>query len=558
LIVRSAAIGVIQSALVALEAERQFINDLNVYPVPDGDTGTNMALTVRAVVEELEQSSAADIPSVAAAVTKGSLMGARGNSGVILSQIVRGICDVWGQADSLDTVVFKHAVAEGQAAAYRAVKEPVEGTMLTVIREMATAAQAVPDGLGLEHLLAAVEEAGRVAVENTTAQLPALQKAGVVDAGGYGLLVLFRGLAGGIDDLMRGGTFAAGVRLAARAAGEALGGAAAALHARGEQRVEVDEPSELSEYRYCTSFLITGDDVDRDAFSAFLEPLGDSALVVGDDRTVKVHVHVNDPGIVLSAAVRLGSVGDVEINDMHVQTRQRDERLAAPAAATVTAGGDGGAVVVAVVAGDGNRRLFRDLGCHAIVDGGQSMNPSAAQLLTEIEKLGAEEVVVLPNNGNVILTAEQAAGMSALHIAVVPSRSIPAGLAAMVAFDPAGDAVGNARLMQDAIVEVRCAEITHAVRDSELDGVAVSKGQAMGIVDGRLVAATDDIETAFAGVLEEFGRGEPEYITVLTALNGWGTTRESLEAIATRVVPEAEISFHDGGQPLYPILASAE
>ena len=188
MIVRAAAVSVIQSALSAVEAERQLINDLNVYPVPDGDTGTNMALTVRAVVEELEQSDVTDIPSVAAAVTKGSLMGARGNSGVILSQIVRGICDVWGQANSLDTAVFKQAVMEGQHAAYRAVKEPVEGTMLTVIREMATAAQAVPDGLGLEHLLAAVEEAGRVAVENTTAQLPALQKAGVVDAGGYGLL----------------------------------------------------------------------------------------------------------------------------------------------------------------------------------------------------------------------------------------------------------------------------------------------------------------------------------------------------------------------------------
>ena len=238
-VVRTAAVGVIQSALAAVEAERQYINDLNVYPVPDGDTGTNMALTVRAVVEELEQSDVNDIPSVAAAVTKGSLMGARGNSGVILSQIVRGICDVWGQANSLDTAVFKRAVQEGQQAAYRAVKVPVEGTMLTVIREMATAAQAVPDGLGLEHLLAAVEEAGRVAVENTTAQLPALQKAGVVDAGGYGLLVLFRGLAVGIEELMRGGKIAAGARLVARAAGEAV---KARVHAerrvvdRGAQR----------------------------------------------------------------------------------------------------------------------------------------------------------------------------------------------------------------------------------------------------------------------------------------------------------------------------------
>jgi uncharacterized protein len=550
-VVRTAAVGVIQSALAAVEAERQFINDLNVYPVPDGDTGTNMALTVRAVVEELEQSHVTDIPSVAAAVTKGSLMGARGNSGVILSQIVRGICDVWGQANSLDTAVFKRAVLEGQHAAYRAVKTPVEGTMLTVIREMATAAQAVPDGLGLEHLLAAVEEAGRVAVENTTAQLPALQKAGVVDAGGYGLLVLFRGLATGIEGLMRGGTLVAGARLVARAAGEAV-----KARVQQERRVVVDEPSELSEFRYCTSFLITGPSIDRERFEAFVLPLGDSALVVGDERTVKVHVHVNDPGMVLSEALKYGSIGDIEINDMHAQTRDRDERLAtAPAVPEV---GEGGTVVVAVVAGPGNQQLFRELGCHAIVDGGQSMNPSAAQLLKAVEELGVEEVVILPNNGNVILTAEQAAGMSSLHIAVVPSRSIPSGLAAMVAFDPGQDAVGNARIMQDAIVDVRYAEVTHAVRDSELDGLEVRQGQAMAIVDGKLVAAADDVASAFGGVLAEFARGEAEYVTVLTALNGSGTTREQLEAVAARVAPDAEVSFHEGGQPLYPILASAE
>jgi dihydroxyacetone kinase-like predicted kinase len=238
---------------------------------------------------------------------------------------------------------------------------------------------------------------------------------------------------------------------------------------------------------------------------------------------------------------------------MHAQTRDRDERLSAAPEV-----GEGGAVVVAVVAGAGNQQLFRDLGCHAIVDGGQSMNPSAAQLLAAVESIGVQEVVILPNNGNVILTAEQAAGMSSLHIAVVPSRSIPSGLAAMIAFDPEQDAVGNARIMQDAIVDVRYAEVTHAVRDSELDGLEVKKGQAMAIVDGRLVAATDALEEAFAGMLEEFARGDAEYVTVLTALNGSGTTREVLQDLAARVAPDAEVSFHEGGQPLYPILASAE
>jgi len=540
--VRLAAITVIGAALAAIEAERGVVNDLNVYPVPDGDTGTNLALTVRAVLEELQQSDIEGIPAVAAAVTKGSLMGARGNSGIILSQIVRGLCDVWGRSADLTTADFKEALSEGATSAYRAVKEPVEGTMLTVIRKMAEAAQSVPDTLGIDRLLVAVEEAGRVAVEKTTEQLPALQKAGVVDAGGYGLLVLFRGLAAGIAELMHAGIAVSLARVALRT-GE--GGGA-------QQAPPLSAASELSAYRYCTSLLITGEAIDKAAFEAFLLPIGDSALVVGNQRMVKVHVHTNAPGVVLSEALKLGAIGEVEINDMHEQTKARDERLQdQPRLAE-------GTVVVAVVAGEGNKALFRELGCHAIVDGGQSMNPSAAQLLEAVDALGAEEVVVLPNNGNVILTAEQAAGMSPRHVAVVPSTSIPVGLAAMVAFDPGSDAVGNARAMQDAIAGVHSAEVTRAVRDSELDGVEVRKGQAMGIVDGRLVAAGEELEEAFGGVLEEFARVEAEFVTILTALNGSGVSRERLEELAARLTPDAEVHFHEGGQPLYPILASAE
>jgi uncharacterized protein len=539
--VRLTAVAVIDAALAAIEAERGVINDLNVYPVPDGDTGTNLALTIRAVLDELQQSDAETVPDVAAAVTKGSLMGARGNSGVILSQIVRGLCEVWGRSENLSTAGFKAALAEATSCAYRAVKEPVEGTMLTVIREMAAAGQGIPDDWGLAKLLVAVEEAGRVAVEKTTDQLPALRKAGVVDAGGYGLLVLFRGLAAGIVQLMQGGVSAAPVHVALRS-GERPAPATTVSHA-----------SELSHFRYCTSFLIKGEGLDKAAFESFLLPIGDSALVVGDEHMVKVHVHTNDPGVVLTQAISLGSIGEIEINDMHEQTRARDERLQAQVPAAET-----GTVVVAVVAGDGNKALFRELGCAAIVDGGQSMNPSAAQLLEAVEALGAEEAVILPNNGNVVLTAEQAAGMSSRHIAVVPTTSIPMGLSAMVAFDPGADAVDNARLMQDAVADLHSAEVTRAVRDSELDGVQVRKDQAMGLVDGRLVAASESLEEAFAGVLERFAEGGAEYITVLTALNGSGVTRERLEELAAELAPEAEVHFHEGGQPLYPILASAE
>ncbi len=538
--VRRAAITSIEAALAALELERTVINDLNVYPVPDGDTGTNLALTVRAVLEELEQSPAESIPDVAAAVTKGSLMGARGNSGVILSQIVRGVCDVWGRSRELTTADFKRALQEASACAYRAVKEPVEGTMLTVIREMAAAADAVPDAFGLNGLLVAVEEAGRIAVEKTTAQLPVLQKAGVVDAGGYGLLVLFRGLASGLAELHEGG-----VKLTATSV---------ALHSQPAGSAPEPHPghSELSQYRYCTSLLISGSGIDKAALESYLLTVGDSSLVVGDPHMVKIHVHTNDPGAVLSTAVTHGTINAVEINDMHAQTKARDERLRGRAQEPA------GTAVVAVVVGDGNKEIFRQLGCRAIVDGGQSMNPSAAQLLEAIEELGVEEVVVLPNNTNIILTAEQAAGMSSRHVAVVSSPSLPLGLAAMVAYDPEADAVANARAMEDAIEGMHSAEVTLAVRDSELDGVTVLGGQAMGLVDGRLVAAADDLETALVGVFEEFAARGAEYVTVLTALNGSGLSRERLEEVAASSLPDAEVHFHEGGQPLYPILASAE
>jgi hypothetical protein len=273
--------------------------------------------------------------------------------------------------------------------------------------------------------------------------------------------------------------------------------------------------------------------------------------VVGDDRLVKIHVHTDDPGVVLSEALKYGSIAEIEINDMHEQTRARDDRLRVVPEAS-------GAVVVAVVAGEGNKRLFRELGCQAIVDGGQSMNPSAAQLLEAVDALGADEVVLLPNNGNVVLTAEQAAGMSSRRIAVVPSTSIPAGLAAMVAYDAEEDAVGNARTMEDALDGLQSAEITHAVRDSEVDGVDVRKGQAIGIVDGRLVAAADDLEAVYASVLQAFASADAEIVTVLTALNGSNITVERLAEVAAEAAPDLELHVHEGGQPLYPILASAE
>ena len=535
---RDYAAALIDGALAELDSERSRINDLNVYPVPDGDTGTNLFLTMRAIREELEHTGHSELSAVAAAVTKGSLMGARGNSGVILSQIVRGVCNECRADARMDTAGLKRALGQGTSAAYRAVKQPVEGTMLTVIREMASAAERLPDDAPLQDALTAVLASGRIAVEHTTRQLAALRQAGVVDAGGYGLLVIYRGI---IEALLSTNGHAREARQLKDEASAAEAFSVAAL----------DEPAELSQYRYCTSFLVQADALPRERLEELITPLGDSLLMVGDEHMLKVHVHTDDPGVVLSHATAHGAISEVEINDMHQQTRQRDERLAAAARTTGTS-------VVAVVAGEGNKKLFRDLGCAIIVDGGQSMNPSAAQLLEAVEQLQTADVIVLPNNGYVVLTAEQAAGMSPRNIVVVPSTSMPAGLAAMIDFDPNADGVANGRAMERAVQANHSAEITVAVRDSYVADVQVHKGEVIGLVDGDLVFTGDSVLEAFEGVIAKLAEGRPEFVTVLTSLNGAAPAPEDLKAVAARLCPHAEVNVEEGGQPLYPILVGAE
>jgi DAK2 domain fusion protein YloV len=539
----------VDGALAALDAERAVINDLNVYPVPDGDTGTNLFLTVRAVREELDRVALSGVEEVAASVTRGSLMGARGNSGVILSQIVRGACTVCREGAVLDTASLKAGFEQATTAAYRAVKKPVEGTMLTVVREMSTAAGRLPDSTPLADTFETVLTAGRMAVDRTMHQLAALRQAGVVDAGGYGLLVICRGLA---ETLLASREPAAAHAALGASTPRALTSMRPPSGAPpGYRAATPNEPTELSRYRYCTSFLLSGEGLARDAMETFLAPIGDSALVVGDEQNLKVHVHTDDPGVVLSWAVQRGAITEVEINDMHAQTRERDERLRATRPA-------GGTAVIAVAAGTGNHDLFRELGCAGIVDGGQSMNPSAAQLLELIEEVGADQVVVLPNNKNVVLTAEQAAGMSTRTIEVVPSVSLPAGLTAMVAFDPEKDAVANASAMRRALDQAHSAEITVAVRDSLVGDLQVKKDQVIGLVDGRLVAQGAGLPEVLDEVLTQLAVFQPEVLTVLTSLNGTALTEHDIASAAAKIVPGAEVQIHDGGQPLYPILVGAE
>jgi DAK2 domain fusion protein YloV len=526
----AAARRLVRGAAAAAEASRRRIDDLNVYPVPDGDTGTNLTLTVRAVVEALESLEESDRERLAREIARAALMGARGNSGVILSQIVRGFVDVAGAAAVLDSPTLALAFRSASDAAYRAVRKPVEGTMLTVIRELAEEAEAQartrPD-LTPPDLLRALVLRGEEAVARTPEQLELLRRAGVVDAGGAGLLELLRGVTAAVT-------------------GDALPEVSPELEEVGVDAIH----QEQSKYRYCTVFVVEGEQLDRNDLEAVLEPLGDSLMVVGDESALKVHVHTDDPGAALSLGAARGVLDGIEIANMHRQTAERQTRL------LELVPSDHATEVVAVVAGDGNARIFRSLGAAQVVDGGRSMNPSTADILAAVEATTAPEAIVLPNNPNVVLSAEQAAANAAKPARVVPTRSIPAGIAALVAFDGLRTAAENAAEMEQAVAAIATGAVTTASRDVQLDGLLVEKGAYLGLAEGEPVAGGASFEDVGAGVVAGL-LAEPR--SVLTILTGEGAPE--LNGLLGRIGaehPGVEVDVQDGGQPHYHLLLSAE
>ena len=518
------------AAAASLEASRPRIDDLNVYPVPDGDTGTNMALTVRSLVEALETAEDGPRPALAHTVTRAALMGARGNSGVILSQIVRGAAEVLGAAETLDSAVVAEALRAASDAAYRGVRQPVEGTILTVVREMAEEAEArAASELAPGELLRAVLERGEAALARTPELLDVLRDANVLDAGGAGLVEIVRGLVAAVT----------GEELTVRAPAPTLG--LEAIH------------RELSEFRYCTAFLVEGAGLDGESLERELEALGDSLLVVGDESALKVHVHTDDPGAALSLGTARGAISGVEIADMHVQTAQREERLATAVLATPS---DRVSDVVAVVAGAGNRRLYESLGAARIVEGGQSMNPSTAELVDAIEGIQAREVVVLPNNANVIMSAEQAAAIAGKPARIVPTRSIQAGLSALLAYDPGATASENEEAMREAIGAVATGAVTTASRDVELNGLKIQEGQYLGLLEEEPLVGGESFDEVASAVIEALLSSPHDTMTVLTGEGAPGID-DLLEAVAMRH-PDVEVDVQPGGQPHYHLLIAAE
>jgi uncharacterized protein len=512
---REGALAVARAALAALEASRARIDDLNVYPVPDGDTGTNMAETAGAVVAALERGETD--------VVRASLMGARGNSGVILSQIVRGAVEALPEGD-VGPAEVAVALRGASDAAYASVREPQEGTMLTVARAVAERAEELAGAEpALDELVGGLLTHAEEALARTQEQLEVLREAGVVDAGAAGLVEILRGIASFVR-------------------GEPLPETAPSAGPLPLEAVH----QELSRFRYCTSFFVEGDGVEPDSFEAQLKPLGDSLLVVGAPGAVKVHLHTDDPGQALALGTAVGVIEEIDIKNMHVQTAERTQRLERQVGVT-------GAVAVCL--GAGNRRLFESLGA-VCVEGGETMNPSTADIAAGIESLAEAAVVVLPNSKNVVMAAEQAATASGKEVRVVPTRTLQAGLGALVAFDAQQPLEDNAAAMEEAASAVRSGSVARASRTATIGPVEVEQGQFLGLVDGEPVTAGPTLEPVAREVVERLLAGAADVLTVLL-----GDETEDAEVLVEEIRtahPGLEIEVHEGGQPHYPLLFAAE
>lgn len=513
-----------------LERNVAAINALNVFPVPDGDTGTNMFLTMQAALKAIADSPEHSVSSIAHKIAHGSLMGARGNSGVILSQFFRGIARSLDGKMSFTAADLAAAMVEGSATAYKGVLKPVEGTILTVAHDAAAAAQAAATTTrDLRHLLERVVEAARISVAHTPELLPVLKSAGVVDAGGQGLYIILEGMLHYLH-------------------GETVEAATAALAEAVDLR-----PLEGG-YGYDTQFIIQGRDLNVEAIRSHIASLGDSVLVVGDSSLIKVHVHTPTPGAVLDYGIRMGNVSKVIIENLQ---EQYQEFMAHQPAVSLTEEITDIATV-AVAAGRGLTEIFRTLGVSAIVPGGQTMNPSTEEMLQVVNQLGKEQVIILPNNKNIIMVAEQVQKLTSKRVRVVPTKTIPQGISALLAFKYDADLDSNVAAMEKAIDLVQTAEVTRAVRSVDINGLSVEEGQIIGLLNGQLVTAGTDQEAIVLDLLARMDAAESEIITVYYGEAVERPQAERLVMAIQKRYPDQEVELLDGGQPHYCYIISAE
>ena len=527
----------VRAGLGWLQHHQESINVLNVFPVPDGDTGTNMVLTMQSAWNEIADLVESNVSEVAHKVAHGALMGARGNSGVILSQIWRGVARGLDGKGTFDGPELATALEEGVETAYKGVIRPVEGTILTVVRDVAEeASRAAEHSNDLVYILEQMVLRGQASVAYTPNLLPVLAEAGVVDAGGQGLYVILEGMLRYLQ-------------------GEAVEDVQVANGA--EVSLAVPVPTEEEGYGYDVQFIIVGEGLDIGTIRQRIDGMGDSTLVVGDPTAVKVHVHVPDPGEPLSYAVNLGSLRDVIVEDMQAQYQDFMSSKESPSLiVSDTASTELGLVVVA--AGDGLVKVFQSLGVAAVVRGGQTMNPSTEEIMTAINSVPCEKVIVLPNNKNIILAAEQARDMCEKPVAVVPTRTIPQGIAAVLALNYQADLDVNMQAMTRAAGEVHTGEVTTATRDVELGGVAVSEGQLIGLHDGELVTSGDSSGEVVLKLLDRMNASELEIVTLYYGAEISDADAQELVDQLQAEYPDLEFEAVEGGQPHYFYLVSVE
>ena len=528
------------SAAAAIEMSKQALNELNVFPVPDGDTGTNMSMTINAAAADLRKAEDPDLTQASKIAASAMLRGARGNSGVILSLLFRGISKKLKGAEDCDGVLWAAALQEGVDAAYKAVMKPAEGTILTVARLAAAKAdEASKENNFIEFVQEAAIAEAKVALANTVNQNPVLKKAGVVDAGGKGWLVALEAMLCALrgEDVV----------------------------AAGESTVtEVKDSADFSDFNteditfsYCTEFIISREnDRDPEALRAFLSELGDSLVLVDDDEIIKVHVHTNDPGTALHEAINYGSFVTVKIENMRLQHTEKvmtEQELAPRIAEPEKPLG-----VVSVCAGEGLADVFTNLGVDAIISGGQTMNPSTQDILEAVNTVPAETVFVLPNNKNIIMAAEQVDALTPKHVVVIPSKTVPQGVTAMLNFNPEGTVEENTQTLTEALGTVDTMQITYAARNSDFDGYDIHAGDYLALYGNQLFGTSQDIKVLLRSLAEKVRDDGKEYVTIYYGADVKEKHAQKAADLFADICPNADINLLNGGQPVYYYLISAE
>ena len=532
-----------------LEAEKEFINELNVFPVPDGDTGTNMTLTILSAAKEVKALENPDMVAIAKAISSGSLRGARGNSGVILSQLLRGFTKEIREHKEIDTITLAKACERATATAYKAVMKPKEGTILTVAKGASQkAAELAETTEDLDTFISEVINYAQEVLEKTPEMLPVLKEAGVVDSGGQGLLEVMRGAYDAFQ-------------------GKEIDYSAIEASA-GTKMVKPSEQAETEiKFGYCTEFIIMLEKEftakDETEFKAYLESIGDSIVCVADDDIVKIHVHTNDPGLAIQRALTYGQLSRMKIDNMREEHQERlikdAEKLAAQQAEAKKAEPRKEVGFIAVSIGEGMNEIFRELGADYIIEGGQTMNPSTEDMLNAIDQVNAEHIFILPNNKNIILAANQAQTLTEdKDIIVVPSKTVPQGITAIINYMPDADAQTNLEAMIEGIGNVKTGQVTYAVRDTHIDDKEIHQGDIMGIGDAGILSVGQDIAETTLEMLEQLVDDDSELISLYY---GQDVTEEEADAFTQEVeklYPDIDVDVHCGGQPIYYYVLAVE